>query len=275
MSIVELSEALDTSLSTIASNIKVLEDAGLVITELSSATRGTKRMCTKNYADIFINLDDRYPHGDKYKEYEINMPIGHFTDCSVSATCGMIGDNGVIGSEDIESTFFDPGRIDARHIWFRTGYIAYRFPYHLNSLNGSTLESIEFSLEICSEAPNYEMDWPSDISFWMNGIELATWQSPSDFGDRKGKLKSYLWERVHFSQYGLLVTITLDNSGTYINGEKISDTTIQNIPLSNHSIDLKIGLKEDAENKGGINLYGRGFGDYDQDIKMTVKYIID
>ncbi len=78
MSIVELSEALDTSLSTIASNIKVLEDAGLVITELSSATRGTKRMCTKNYADIFINLDDRYPHGDKYKEYEINMPIGHF-----------------------------------------------------------------------------------------------------------------------------------------------------------------------------------------------------
>ncbi len=96
MSIVDLSDKLNTSLSTIASNVKVLEDAGLIITELSSATRGTKRMCTKNYADIFINLDDRYPHGDKYKEYEINMPVGHFTDCKVSPTCGMIGEKGLL-----------------------------------------------------------------------------------------------------------------------------------------------------------------------------------
>jgi predicted transcriptional regulator len=275
LSIVELSEALDTSLSTISSNIKVLEDAGLIITELSSATRGTKRMCTKNYADIFINLDNRYPHGDKYKEYEVNMPIGHFSDCNVSPTCGMIGINGLIGSEDLLSSFFDPGRIEAKHIWFRTGFINYRFPYHLNDLNGSILQSIDFSLEICSEAPNYEMEWPSDITFWLNGVELLTWRSPSDFGDRKGNLKSCLWEKVHFSQYGLLLSVKIDSNGTFINEEKVSDTVLSNIPLSAHSLDLKIGIKEDAENKGGVNIFGKGFGDFDQDIKMVFNYIIE
>ncbi len=275
MSIVDLSDKLNTSLSTIASNVKVLEDAGLIITELSSATRGTKRMCTKNYADIFINLDDRYPHGDKYKEYEINMPVGHFTDCKVSPTCGMIGEKGVIASEDLESSFFDPGRVDAKHIWFRTGYMSYRFPYHLNNLNGAQLENIQFSLEICSEAPNYEMDWPSDITFWMNGTELLTWTSPSDFGDRKGKLKSTLWERVHFSQYGLLVQVQINADGTYLNNNKISDIKISDVPLDGHSIDLKIGIKDDAENKGGLNIYGKGFGDYDQDIRLQINYIIE
>ena len=145
----------------------------------------------------------------------------------------------------------------------------------MNNLNGAQLENIHFSLEICSEAPNFEMDWPSDITFWMNGIELLTWTSPSDFGDRKGKLKSNLWERVHFSQYGLLVQVEINADGTYLNDEKISDIKISDVPLDGHSIDLKIGIKEDAENKGGINIYGKGFGDYDQDIRLQINYIIE
>ncbi len=149
---------------------------------------------------------------------------------------------GVIASEDLESSFFDPGRVDAKHIWFRTGYMSYRFPYHLNNLNGAQLENIQFSLEICSEAPNYEMDWPSDITFWMNGTELLTWTSPSDFGDRKGKLKSTFGNGT-FSQYGLLVQVQINADGTYLNNNKISDIKISDVPLDGHSIDLKIGIK--------------------------------
>ena len=37
------------------------------------------------------------------------------------------------------------------------------------------------------------------------------------------------------------------------------------------AIKLDIGIKEDAEHKGGINLFGKNFGDYPQAIVMIVK----
>lgn len=274
LSIIELSEALDTSVSTIAANVKILEAAELLITQLHSATRGTKRVCSKNYADIFINLDARYPLFNEDKTYEINMPVGHFADCKVSPTCGLIGSNGIIGSEDFQSSFFNPARINAKHLWFRTGHIIYRFPNEISNFQNMRIKSINFSIELCSEAPNFEMDWPSDITFWINDIEITTWTSPSDFGDRKGKLKSCLWDRNFFSQYGLLQNIHINKTGTYLNDEKVSSITVQDLNLSSQVIDFKIGIKDDAENKGGINIFGSGFGDYDQDIRMEINYKI-
>lgn len=274
LSIIELAEALDTSVSTIAANVKILEAAELLITQLHPATRGTKRVCSKNYADIFINLDARYPLFHEDKVYEINMPVGHYADCVVSPTCGLMGDNGVIGSEDFQSSFFNPMRINAKHLWFRTGHIIYRFPNEISNFQNMRIKGISFSLELCSEAPNFEMDWPSDITFWINDVEITTWTSPSDFGDRKGKLESCLWERKFFSQYGLLQTIYIDTTGTYLNDKKVAPITIDDINLSSQVIDFKIGIKDDAQNKGGVNIFGSGFGDYDQDIKMIIHYKI-
>ena len=52
----------------------------------------------------------------------------------------------------------------------------------------------------------------------------------------------------------------------------------QNQPLSlkdldianHHSIRLRIGVKENARHPGGINIFGRGFGNYDQDIVLKL-----
>ncbi|MEM1483570.1 helix-turn-helix domain-containing protein [Oscillospiraceae bacterium PP1C4] len=272
LSIVEIAEALNTSISTIASNVKILEDAGLIITNIHAATRGTKRVCTKSYADIFINLDSRYSMFNEEKIYEIDMPIGHYIDCNVHPTCGLIGTNGNIASEDHPSSFFNPARVDARHIWFRTGYVNYRFPNDLADFPNLDVQKIAFSLELCSEAPNYDMDWSSDITFWVNGVEVTTWTCPSDFGDRNGKLKSNLWERKFFTQYGVLKTLLIDDSGTYLDDQKVSSITVNDLNIISPIIDFKIGIKEDAENKGGINLFGVGFGDYDQNIIMTITY---
>ena len=35
-------------------------------------------------------------------------------------------------------------------------------------------------------------------------------------------------------------------------------------------ISVRIGVKEDAVHKGGMNLFGNGFGDYPQDIVMKM-----
>lgn len=272
LSLVEIAENLDTAVSTIAANVKVLEESGLIVTELISATRGTKRVCTKNYADIFISLDSRYPYYNEKEIYEINMPIGQYSNCETTPTCGLIGNNGIIGSEDVPSSFFEPNHTEAGLIWLRTGYVEYLFPNITHKFPRISLYNISFSMEICSEAPNYEMDWPSDITFWVNNKEVATWTSPSDFGDRKGKLESILWDKEFFTQYGKLITLNINMDGTYINDEKISEDTISSITFQDPYIKLKIGIKKDANHKGGINLFGTGFGDYNQDIILKLKY---
>ena len=39
---------------------------------------------------------------------------------------------------------------------------------------------------------------------------------------------------------------------------------------AHHSIRLRVGIREDADHPGGINIFGRGFGNYDQDIMMRL-----
>lgn len=37
-------------------------------------------------------------------------------------------------------------------------------------------------------------------------------------------------------------------------------------------ITVRIGVKSDAENHGGINLFGKKFGNYETDLQMRIYY---
>ena len=61
--------------------------------------------------------------------------------------------------------------------------------------------------------------------------------------------------------------------GTFEDGRHVSDVKITDVHLDNNSfIKLKIGIKENAKNKGGVNLFGKKFGNHDQSIIMKIKY---
>ena len=49
--------------------------------------------------------------------------------------------------------------------------------------------------------------------------------------------------------------------------------TIDDCNISNVLIRLKIGIKEDAKYVGGINIFGKGFGDTDQNISLQIAYV--
>ena len=69
----------------------------------------------------------------------------------------------------------------------------------------------------------------------------------------------------------MLKSWTIRSDGTYIDGHKISPITLKELDLdTHHSIRLRIEVKEDAKHRGGINIFGRGFGNYDQDITMRL-----
>ncbi|MBB6692157.1 helix-turn-helix domain-containing protein [Cohnella xylanilytica] len=274
MNVVEIAEALQLPVSTVANNVKVLEAAKLINTELLPASRGAMKVCSRNYDDIHIgfNLEKAVPKG-AVRVYEMEMPIGHYSDCEVHPTCGMANADGMIIREDEPASFYHPKRVGAQIIWFRKGYIEYLLPLELPP--HARIESLELSMEMCSEAPNYDNNWPSDISVWVNGAEIGTWTSPGDFGDRRGKLNPPWWLD-WTTQYGLLKTWRVDEEKTTLDMNKVSDVKLSDLKLTHRpNVRLRIGVKEDAIHQGGVNLFGRQFGDHEQDIVMKVHYSVE
>ena len=104
----------------------------------------------------------------------------------------------------------------------------------------------------------------------MNGIEVGTWTSPGDYGDKRGVYTPDWW-KLKGSQYGKLKTFRVNGTGSFVDGVKISNVKLSDLDLAaHHSIRLRIGIREDAKHPGGINIFGRGFGNYDQDIVMRI-----
>jgi predicted transcriptional regulator len=262
--LLEIAEALDLPPSTATLHINVLERAGLIQTNLSPATRGLQKVCARVYDRIVIQL----PTDTAREEttVEIFMPIGAYADVQVSPTCGLAGELGIIGHLDDPGAFYEPERIYAQLLWFRRGYVEYRFPNRLPP--NVQLDHIEVSFEVCSEAPLYHADWPSDITVWIGEIEVGTWTSPADFGGERGALTPPWWG-IQNSQYGLLKVWKVTNNGSFVDGMQVSEVTLSNLSLKpGQPISVRIGIKDDASNIGGMNLFGNKFGNYPQDIVL-------
>ena len=114
-------------------------------------------------------------------------------------------------------------------------------------------------------------NWPSDISFYLNNVFLGLWTSPGDFGDNKGKYTPSWWPSI-INQYGLLKYLRITPNGTYIDGNKISNITIEDVGIRDKQWTFKIAVEKDAEHVGGVTLFGSGFGNYNQDIIFRLYY---
>ena len=53
-------------------------------------------------------------------------------------------------------------------------------------------KAMEFSAELCSETADYNLDCPSDITLWINGIEAGTLDLPFRLWRQTGEIKSGL-----------------------------------------------------------------------------------
>jgi len=71
-------------------------------------------------------------------------------------------------------------------------------------------------------------DWPSDITVWINGVEIGSWTNPADFGGERGILTPE-WANIDSSQYGLLKVWRVDNIGTFINGIEVSSVCVSQL----------------------------------------------
>lgn len=263
-----LAERLDLPQSTVSTAINILEDAGLVLSESRKARKGTQKVCEATCVELIISFKDEVAESDD-RTIEVSMPLGLYSQCEVTGPCGICSVEGIIGLLDVPSSFLEPDRMKTALLWFTSGFVEYQFPNNA-AISGAGLEALEVSMELSSEVPGTSPDWPSDITVSINGVELGLWTSPGDFGDKRG-LYTPSWWKLKGSQYGMLKNWSVTRDGTFVDGVRISDVTLTDLDLPAHrSIRLRIEVKPESRNPGGINVFGRGFGNYDQDIVLRL-----
>lgn len=267
LNIRELAAALGLSSSIIARHVQMLEDAGIIVCNTLPGERGLQKRCKLVHDGFALNFGQVHAYSD-VNVFEV--PVGDYFSWSVKPTCGLATQQSYIGSQDDVRCFADPRRTEAGLIWLGSGYLEYIIPNYADVR--STPNELRIQLEICSEAPGWDMAWPSDIYFYINDHPLGFWTAPGDFGDKPG-LHSPDWYRRsrNTSQYGSLKQVTVNRSGTYIDGLPMSGVRIGDLNLNQSQfIHFKIACPEDAANPRGFNLYGKGFGNYDQGIILSI-----
>ena len=269
MNMNELATSLGITNGALTSHIKKLEESGIIQVMTERGGHGNQKICKVAVDKIVVDVESEETEEDQ-NIYNTEVKVGHYSDYNVYPTCGLATSKAIVGEIDDPRYFSHPDRINAGILWFTKGYIEYMIPNLLPS--ATKIDQITVSLEISSEAPGINNDWPSDISIFLNDVKIGTWTSPGDYGDVQGIFTPDWWFP-NWNQYGLLKMIVINKKGTFVDGLKISDVTINQFNLDYKStVRFKFEIEEDAKNIGGITIFGSEFGNYNQDIKVRIAY---
>lgn len=267
MNMNELASKLNITNGALTSHIKKLEDCGLITVSSESTGHGNQKKCSVYLDKILIDMDSQE---DFKNVYQTDLKIGHFSDYKVYPTCGLASNTAIIGEVDDTRYFAHPDRYNADILWFTRGYVEYIIPNFIPF--GQKIDQITISLELGSEAPGVNDVWPSDISFFINDKKIALWTSPGDFGNVRGIFTPDWWYP-NWNQYGLLKILVINKRGTFIDGLQVSDLSILDFNFDYRStIKYKMEVEEDAKHVGGLTIFGKTYGNYNQDISVRINY---
>ena len=267
MNMNELASHLNITNGALTGHIKKLEECGIVTVSNDASGHGNQKICSVHLDKILIDLQNPV---ENENVYNTSIKVGLYSDYDVYPTCGLASGDKIIGEVDDTRYFAHPDRYSANILWFTRGYVEYAIPNFIPF--SQRIDEICISAELSSEAPGVNNIWPSDIYFSMNNEFLGIWTSPGDFGDVKGIFTPDWWFP-NWNQYGLLKMLVINKNGTFIDGLKISDVTIDKFNLtSKSSIKFRMEVPDTAEHVGGLTIYGKNFGNYNQDINVRISY---
>lgn len=267
MSMNQLANELNISNGALTGHIKKLEECGLISTSNDSSGHGNQKLCSLIQDRILVEIEKPI---DLSNVYNTSIKVGQFSSHNVFPTCGMATSSFVIGELDDVRYFDHPDRFNADIMWFTKGYVEYVIPNLIP--RNQKITQLSLSAEISSEAPGIDNNWPSDISFYINDTLVGTWTSPGDYGDVRGMFTPEWWPQ-NWNQYGLLKLLVINHKGTFIDGLKISDITTSELNLDYTStIRFRIAVEENSAHVGGLTIFGKSFGNYDQDIVVSINY---
>ncbi|MGX8698488.1 MAG: ArsR/SmtB family transcription factor [bacterium] len=268
MNLNELASRLNITNGALTGHIKKLETSGLISVTPMYSGHGNQKVCSALVDRILIDFSHEVTPADNI--FETELKVGHYNAHLIYPTCGLASADALIGEVDDARYFEHPKRFGADILWFTRGYVEYSIPNLIPA--SQKISQISISAELSSEAPGVNSNWASDISFYLNGKHLGNWVSPGDFGDERGLLTPAWWPQ-NWNQYGLLKLLVINKRGTFVDGLKISEMTIQKLGLDYRSpLRFRMAVEDNARHVGGLTIFGKGFGNYNQDIKVSILY---
>ncbi|MDO4293787.1 MAG: helix-turn-helix domain-containing protein [Eubacteriales bacterium] len=270
MTISELASAFYLPMSSMCLHIKTLKEAGLITVSPRPGIHGSQKLCGINAASISLDVFAHTSGQNRKPPALINMPVGHYSNCEIHPPCGIVTANQYLSQEDSPHGFYSTSRTDAALLWFSWGFLEYQFPN--SALQQGKVSQVEFSFEVCSEAPGYNNNWPSDITIAINGRHITTFITKGDYGGRKGIYNPSWWSD-SVTQFGEYKKLLINDKGCFLDNVRVSDETMESLGLAEgYYFTFMLKVDKDSEHVGGMNLFGSRFGDYAQDIVMSVEY---
>lgn len=262
----QLASCLQISVSTLSPHITKLSECHLIRLEDLPASHGVQKCCFPELEQLVISMEPQESSSSILHE---DIPVGYFSDFSVTPTCGLASCHSFLGHLDEARSFALLEHLQANILWFNTGFVEYILPNPIPA--GHQIDQLTLTFELSSEAPQYNNDWPSDIEFSLNGTKLGVWTCPGDFGDRRG-IQNPSWWYPFLNQYGLLKQLTINQAGTWLDHQLLSAYTVRDLSLDSHSVmKFRFSVHADSPHPGGFTIYGHGFGDHNQGIRMTIE----
>ncbi len=268
LTVTEVARMFYMSVSTASFHLHILRDAGFIDIVLMPGKRGRVQLCRSRFSSLYIGTYAQ--DADREKQvFTQEIPVGLYTGARMEFVAGFCTQTEQIMFDD--GNYFTPRRAEAQLLWASGGYVEYTVS---NIRSQAAIKRFSISLELCSETLNYQLGWKSDITFWLNGIELGTYTSPSDFGGRRGALNPAWWPDTS-TQYGELKEITITEAGCFLDGHLLKGEASPTIAdfTGADSFLFRIGNKAGARFAGGFNIFGRFFGDHRQDIRVEIEYV--
>ena len=175
MNVNELAEALSMPVSTAALNVRQLEEAGLISTEIQPGIRGAMKLCSRRIDSVSLHLVPETQDG--VSALTLKLPLGSYA-CARRSAPSAASSPSMRGSAKA-----------TRRARSTTRIVSPRSSCGLNPARSNTVslgeidpkqvEWLEISMEISSNAPMYREDFKSDIYVGLGARELGVWTSPA------------------------------------------------------------------------------------------------
>jgi predicted transcriptional regulator len=268
MNINELSAALGLAQPSTSKHVQILEEAGLVVSDYMAGPQGMQKRCRRVHERLVVEMAGKAVRVEGIGEVEV--PVGMFSAVSAFSTCGLASREKFIGLIDSPLSFFMPERAAAEILWSAGGFVEYAFANTLPLQ--SKVTGIDLAMEVASEAPGYNNNYPSDLTLWINDVEIGTWCSPGDYGGTRGRLNPQWWPD-NMNQSGILKVWQVDRSGSSIDGVQLSAVSVDQLKIEPwQATRVRLGIKPDSPHQGGFTIFGKGFGNYELDLVLRIRH---
>ena len=240
MNVNELAEALSMPVSTAALNVRQLEEAGLISTEIQPGIRGAMKLCSRRIDSVSLHLVPETQDG--VSALTLKLPLGSYARARGSAKATRRARSTTRIVSPRSSCGLNPARSNTVSRWAKSTpsrWSGWKFRWRFPPTRRCTARISRAIFTSASARGSWACGQAPAIT--ARGAAASTWR--------------------------------IDSLGCTLDGEPLSSVTVADLQLDAlEYIPLRIGIHADAAHVGGINLFGEKFGDFAQGIVVRVGY---